>query len=451
MWRYTLSHLADPTLLRGLTGLVAQDCTTTADLLAHIAEVDARKLYLPTAYPSMFSFCVGELRMSEDMASKRIQAARVARRFPAIFDAVAEGRLHLSAVVLLAPHLEPDTANELLAAATHKTKADIERLLAERFPRPDMLAWVGEVPVCSTTPSVEQHAPGHVENRLSPGKAAAQPVSEPVAASQAPVHAGDRPKVRPLGSQLFAVQFSLSRSAHDKLRYAQGLLGHQVPSGDIAQVFERALDALIPQLEKQKFAATARPRRSQRPSANPRHIPAEVKRAVWERDEGQCTFVGPAGKRCPARTRLEFDHIQEVARGGRASVAGIRLCCRAHNQYEAERTFGTEFMHQKREAARHAAEARRRKSEAREAAEARAAQARAKAAAEEVIAPLRSLGFRADEARRAAALCKAMPEASLEQRVRRALSYFHPRPRTFARAMTSPEGARLVSPGLGPN
>jgi hypothetical protein len=248
------------------------------------------------------------------------------------------------------------------------------------------------------------------------------------------------PRLAPLSPQRFALQLTIDQATHDDLRYAQALLGHQVPSGDIAAVFGRALKALIGHLEKTKFAATTRPRSSQRPSTDPRHIPAQVKRAVWERDQGQCTFVGRAGKRCPARTWLEFDHVQEVARGGRATVAGIRLRCRAHNQYGAECAFGAEFMRHKREAAEPRAEARRQEAVSRAAAEAqrKTAQARVKAAAVEIIQPLRTLGFRADEARRAAALCEAIPEASLEQRIRRALSYFHP-PRTGARADTRPQ------------
>ena len=204
-------------------------------------------------------------------------------------------------------------------------------------------------------------------------------------------------------------------------------------------MFERALSALIGQLEKRKFSATRRPRPSRRPSANPRHIPAQVKRAVWERDGGQCTFVSETGHRCAARTRLEFDHIVEVARGGEATVAGIRLRCRAHNQYGAECAFGAEFMRQKREMTQRAVEARRQEKEARAADEAqrRAAEARARAAAEEVIAPLRALGFRTDEAHCAAALCDDIPDAPLEQRVRRALSYFHSRSRTSGQAAIS--------------
>jgi len=264
----------------------------------------------------------------------------------------------------------------------------------------------------------------------------------------------------------FSLQLTVGRGTQEKLEHAQNLLGHQLPSGDLAQVVDLALDALIEKLERRKFAATTRPRRSRRPSKNPRHIPAEVRRAVWERDGGQCTFVSESGHRCEARKFLEFDHIQELARGGRATVGGIRLRCRGHNQYGAERTFGIEFMRHKREQARQAAAARGREREARASAEAqrrtaeapaldearasaeahrrapearahdearRAAQARAKAAAEELITPMRNLGFRAEEARRAAAFCESMPDASLETRVRRALSYLVPRRPTSAR------------------
>src|SRR5437773_154560 len=102
MRTYSLSHVSDQDLLRDLASLVAQDRATTATILAHIAEVDARKLYLPAAYPSMYAYCVGELRLSEEAAFKRIHAARVARRFPVIFAALADGGLHLSAVIMLA-------------------------------------------------------------------------------------------------------------------------------------------------------------------------------------------------------------------------------------------------------------------------------------------------------------------------------------------------------------
>src|SRR5213594_2499134 len=140
MRSYSLTHLSDAVLIRDLAALIAHDRVTTAAILAHIAEVDARRLYAPAGYPSMHAYCVGELRFSEDAAYKRIQAARAARQFPALFTALEEGRLHLAAVCLLAPHLTPENADELLKAAAHGTKADIEQLLAERFPGTELLA-----------------------------------------------------------------------------------------------------------------------------------------------------------------------------------------------------------------------------------------------------------------------------------------------------------------------
>jgi hypothetical protein len=415
MRAYSLSHLVDPELKRSLSTVIVGDRASTATVLAHIGEFDARQLYLPEAYPSMFAYCVHELRLSEDAAYKRIQAARVARKFPVIFEAVADGRLHLTGVGLLAPYLTPENAGDLLAEAYHRTKAEIEELLARRFPRPEALGLVVALPAPSP-PGDGQLAPAQVAELV------------PETPQHAPGQVGTRAKLAPVAAERFMLEVTIGRGTQEKLRHIQDLLGHQLPSGDVAQVLDRAFDALIEKLEKRKFAASTKPRGSVRPSKNPRHIPAQVKRAVWERDGGQCTFVSEAGRRCLERKLLEFDHIEEVARGGRASVAGIRLRCRAHNQYGAECTFGADFMRDKREAAQSAAETRREEIEAR---------ARARAGAEEVIAPLRSLGFNADEARRAAALCEAIPEAPLEHRVRRALSYFHP-PRTSAQGAPSP-------------
>jgi hypothetical protein len=211
-------------------------------------------------------------------------------------------------------------------------------------------------------------------------------------------------------------------------------------------VLNRALDALIAKLEQQKFGATTRPRRA-RTGKNPRHVPKAVKRAVWLRDQGRCTFVSADGHRCGSRQRLEFDHVEAVGRGGGgASVSGIRLRCRTHNQLEAERVYGAAFMQHKREQAkRAAAEARARRAaaateESRMAAEraaeraakaateraAQEARAYARARAEEVIPWLLQLKVRPADARRAAARCEAIPDAPLEERVRLALTCVGP-------------------------
>ncbi len=445
MHRYALSHLPDDSLLRSLAALVARDRSLTADLLAHIAEVDARKLYLPAAYPSMFAYCVGELRLSEDAAGRRIQAARAARRFPEIFEAVADGRLHLTAVGLIAPHLTPGNVGELISLATGRKKSELEERLADRFPRDTAPGSPGEDSLFSQPLTSVEHALAHVDSYLAPagdprGEAGAGVESTgSLATADAWIAAGHsvpggttpggsgtccsmggmasgsaaigsrasgappcrRAKLTPLGGDQFALEVVIPGATRDRLRYAGELLGHAVAPGDLATVLDRALEALVARLEKRKFAATSKsrdraaaagsqgasadtsrtpmagkpdgaaasgsrgtsaeasrpapitsPRRDSNANPDPRVVPAHVKRAVWRRDEGRCTFTSAGGRRCESRRGLEFDHVTPVARGGEASVANLRLRCRAHNQYEAERVFGAEFIHGKRESSR---------------------------------------------------------------------------------------------------
>ena len=125
MNRFSLTHLSNEVLRRELTTKAARENEATAELLAHIAEFDERKLYLPEAYESMLAYCTGELQLSEDAAKKRIQVARVGRTCPGVFEALESGRVHLTGLRVLAPHITPETVEELLAAATHKTKEAI--------------------------------------------------------------------------------------------------------------------------------------------------------------------------------------------------------------------------------------------------------------------------------------------------------------------------------------
>jgi hypothetical protein len=378
MCTYSLTHLSDREVLDHLAALVAADRQTTAALLAHLAEVDARALYLPAACASMHVYCVRVLHLSEDAAYKRIRAARAARRFPAIFAAVADGRLHLAAVLLLAPHLSDESADELIAAASHRSKAEIELLLAQRYPRPDVPTLLQALPAQpSPVDPLPQQAPG-------------------------PVGAPPPAKLAPLAPQRFALQVTIGQATHDKLRRAQALLRHRVPSGDLDQVLGHALDTLLRDLERKKFAATERPRTSKARAAtcDPRRVPNEVKRVVHTRDGEQCAFVSEDGERCTERGFLELDHIVPVARGGQPTVPNTRLLCAAHNQYEADRTLGAAFMHERR--------------------------ARAEMEAD-VIVGLRGLGWTAADARHAVAESAHVATTTIEDRLRAALAVLHTR------------------------
>ena len=107
--------MSDAELVAGLKALAVEEQRLSAAMLAYVGEVDARRLYLPAACSSMAGWCVKVLGMNEQVAFKRIRAARLARRFPVVLEAVAEGRLNLSAVVLIAPALSEENAADLVA------------------------------------------------------------------------------------------------------------------------------------------------------------------------------------------------------------------------------------------------------------------------------------------------------------------------------------------------
>jgi hypothetical protein len=143
----------------------------------------------------------------------------------------------------------------------------------------------------------------------------------------------------PLAPERYKLQFTISQETHAKLRRAQALGRHVIPSGDPAEIFDRALTLLVHDLERRRCGAVTSPRAASEPVGGSRHIPASVKRDVWRRDEGRCAYIGREG-RCTERSFLEYHHVQPYAAGGLTATANIELRCRAHNAYEASLFFG---------------------------------------------------------------------------------------------------------------
>jgi hypothetical protein len=129
----------------------------------------------------------------------------------------------------------------------------------------------------------------------------------------------------------------------ETLRSLQNLLSHQIPDGNEVKILERALSALLREVEKQKLAATDKPRASRPTRPGSRHIPAEVKRAVWARDGGRCAFVGENGHRCTARRFLQWHHVHPHGDGGPTTIQNIEMRCRRHNRYESDQYYGPHF------------------------------------------------------------------------------------------------------------
>ena len=325
--------LSDPDLLREVRRLVSRERAATAALIAALGELDVRRLYLAEGCSSLFTYCTQVLHLSEHAAYGRIEAARAARKWPVVLELLADGSLHLTAVALLGRHLTAENHRALLAAARHRTKREIEEIVAALQPQAPVPATIRKLPTSTgAAPAPEMLRTSNTVGPVAPEVASRLEAAEPAPASKRPA------EIKPTAPQQFKVQFTASREIYDKLRQAQDLLRHRIPDGDVALIVGRALTALLAELHRTKHAGVERPRPGSGRTKQGRHVPAAVKRAVWDRDGGRCAFVGAAG-RCAERGFLEYHHVVPFADRGPTTVDNLELRCRAHNAYEAERWF----------------------------------------------------------------------------------------------------------------
>jgi len=367
-------QLSDQALIAKLCRCIREDHELSAQLLAHLGEVDDRGLYRDQGFSSMFDYCVRSLHMSESEADLRIKAARIGRQFPNALEMLARGELHMTALRLLAPVLRESNVY-LLNEACFKSKLEVRELIAKHFPSPDVADSMRRLPQPRSIPTAQEPQLGMLANLNSeespqlvvhPLQLASQ-LSSPhehntVRASGAPLraavaspHAKHRPAVTaPLSEGRYKVQFTASQSLHCKLKEARDLCCDQVPHGELATIVEQAIDLLIAHKKKQRFAQTSQPRKQWLPRSgaqtssqrceeddvgkgpvdgmphrpreserllgkraegkpNGRYIPSAFRREVYARDGGKCRFVSKNGTRCRSRRDLEFHHVVELS------------------------------------------------------------------------------------------------------------------------------------------
>jgi len=295
-----LQTLSDEDLVARLESLCRVERTVGTEIVAHLMEVKRRRLDLDLGYSSLYSYCVERLGFSSDVAYKRMQAAEVAQAYPEVLGHLESGALTLSSLAVVVPHLE-EHGKGLIEQALGKSKREVQRLVAELL-----------VPAPNSDPAT----------------------LEPVAGGR------------------MRLQVVLDEEACAALEQAISLDRHLDPHGDIGQLLGRALGQYVKTRRKARLAESTRPRA---PSQAPRgrHIPAEVRRQVAERDGEQCAWVGADGHRCTEAAFLEFDHIRPKALGGSGATAEqVRLLCHRHNQRAAEKSYGVRFMNDAKTRAR---------------------------------------------------------------------------------------------------
>lgn len=324
----TAARLSDDALVARLKVLAIRERDATVELVAHLAELGGRRTHLGQGPGSLYTYCRDGLGYSEDAAWNRAATAGAVRLYPVVLDWLADGSLNVTTVRMLRPVLTAENHLSVLTEARRRSKREVELIVRRLDPKPDVPSTIRKVPAPALVSLPLNAPPTHEEDKPAPPTLVAPP--------PAPVQ---RPVIAPLTPGRYWLQFTVSKETHDTLRRVQDLLCREIPDGDPAKIFQRALELLLLDVEKKKLAATTKPCPPRGTKTSSRDIPAHVRRTVWKRDGGRCAFIGDSG-RCTERRFLEWHHIQPFGHQGPATVANIALRCRAHNVYESELVFG---------------------------------------------------------------------------------------------------------------
>jgi hypothetical protein len=301
--RTTFSALASDALLAKTVSLAADERLATGQLIAALAEVDARELYLGEGCSSLFVYCTRVLHLSEHAAYSRIEAARAARRFPAILDLLIEGALTLTSVTLLSPHLTEENSCGVLEAARHKSKREVEMQVAALRPRPAVAASIRKLPE-------RQQVAALVATPLVSQPDAEVRIVTPVVLPARP------PVVKPLTPEQYKIQFTIPRDTHEKLRRAQDLLRHSIPDGNLAKIFDKAAAAAV----RRRIDATVVAAQTASQNATTIAANARVPSAQSERRSHPSIWPVPPAPvvACSARSGATFLELHVAP--------GIRVC-----------------------------------------------------------------------------------------------------------------------------
>jgi hypothetical protein len=376
---HSIHPLSDPALLGAVRHHVQTGLKSLVDLLRCLQEVEQRQLHLNQGFSSLFAYCCS-LGFSENESWRRVAVARLSRRCPLILDALENGRVHLTGLSMLYTFGKAHPNADLIAwlgRIENKSKKEIEIILARQTPganpprppvlRPLMLsggakqknkADEGQAtkPLFQLTSAggLPMHGAGHGADAKT-GAGAGAPAAAAAAAADHVATAADPEPKEEAGTVFFELRACLDAAAKADLDTVQNLLRHRLPHGDLNDVLKLVLREAAERLQAKKACAlkkvssqedktepagqpAAQSPKQEKPRTRP--IPRAVRRTVYARDGGRCTWKSSAGQVCGATAFLEYNHIKAFALGGLHTVDNINLLCRAHNQLEGVALFG---------------------------------------------------------------------------------------------------------------
>ena len=344
------SSLDSATLSRRLGELAGHEREVQVEFLLHLAEFDTRRAWAEEGYGSLWDYLLRVLHLREGAAFRRIAAMRVLRRLPVLAEALRDGRLCLSTVAVLGPLLTEENVGELVTRAAFLTKAEVERLVVTLQPRTAPKDGLRLRP--SSAGAAARDPCRRRKSRPTPAvSVVAAPQPSPACAPARPSALAPPPS-SPVTAETYSLRVTVDAALEKDLDELKALLSHKVPNGDLAAVLREAVQCALEKHRKRRGAAEPSRKRKSPVAAKPvkktasgrEPISAAVRREVWKRDEGRCTWRGPDGQRCGSTWKVELDHIRPAALGGPSTVENLRILCRAHNALSAEHVFGRAHM-----------------------------------------------------------------------------------------------------------
>jgi hypothetical protein len=327
------ASIDDATLLARLTSLAKAEREARADFIVYLAAFDQRRLYAPAGYSSLFAWLTDHLHIPNASAFRRMTAARLHARMPAVAAYLREGRLSLTKLCYLKDVLEPSNCLDLLEQAASMSEKEVEELAVVLDPRR-----VVAPPRDSIRPLM---APVSLPlPDLFVTRPPAPPPSPPTAPAPMPTPA---PESTPRAIR-HVIKMTVGPEFMGLLEEVRAELSHAHPGASLEVLLAESMKRALADWRKRSRGATTRPRNLSHAAIGSRTIPASVRRAVWERDAGRCTFVAEDGHRCAATHRLQFHHRLPFARGGTATLENLTILCAMHNDLMARADFGDQHM-----------------------------------------------------------------------------------------------------------
>ena len=298
-----LKSVSNVELRRNTKNLVKKEVLIGIEVLHHLREIDYRKSFALWGHSSLYQYCMKELKYSRGSAHRRIASMKLLREVPELELKIESGEHNVSTLSQahtffnqeerqLGKTYSTEEKKEILSEIEGKSSDQTERLLKDKSP--------------------EQKRPD---------------------------------KKRVINATETEIRFTADQKLMEKFERLKNLMGHKSNAQTYAGLFEELADLALKKLDPMEKPSAVPLLETKSSTGGTRYIPEKLKRAIWQRDKGQCSYVDPeSGKRCDSKHALQYEHVVPFGKSGKSTFENLKLLCPSHNRLAAIQAYGLEKM-----------------------------------------------------------------------------------------------------------